>query len=157
MYTGHAPFRAPSPYLSFLRTKRAFLRLYSDLPHAAEVNEVVYALLEKDPSNRLTNASSLSYDPMNADEFSYDKLRKCLLFQMADELNAKEKFVKVGESLEVSCSAVRVPTLREMSVRAVANASIMVAERIAMNGGLKNLPNWIQVQFFHQSSLMNHH
>ncbi len=55
MMAGFTPFAATSPYLSFLRIKRAFLRR----PAFASDNEwaVVQALLTKNPHARLANAS----------------------------------------------------------------------------------------------------
>lgn len=46
-----------------------------------------------------------------------------------------------------SFPAVRVPTLRELCQRAVAKASILAANAIAMNGGIRPEDPWIQVDF----------
>lgn len=152
MVMGYTPFKAPSPYLSFLRIKRAFLRLPTDLPHAEEVNEVLRALLQRDPAQRLINAAgSIPYDPANTENFSYNTLRELTLFRGVRTLGgAREGQTQAGhggESVEAAVQAVRVPTLREMAVRAVANASLLAAEHIAANGGVRNaaLPSWVQV------------
>lgn len=148
MVTGHTPFKAPSPYLSFLRIKRAFLRLPVDIPHAAEINEVLQALLEKDPVQRFINAAGdKPYDPNNTTDFSYARLRDMKLFQGVQTLASNTVSGNGGESLEAAAPAVRVPTLQEMAVRAVGNASLIVAEKIAANGGVRNdaLPKWVQV------------
>lgn len=57
MMTGFTPFASTSPYLSFLRIKRAFLRR----PAFASDTEwaVVEALLTKDPVQRLANCAGL--------------------------------------------------------------------------------------------------
>jgi len=149
MVTGHTPFKAPSPYLSFLRIKRAFLRLPTLLPHAEEINEVLTALLTRDPAQRLCNAADdKPYDPNETDDFSYAKLRGMKLFQGVNTLAGDSVTTTgtAGESSEVSTPAVRVPTLQEMAVRAVANASLIAAEQIAANGGVRNasLPKWVQ-------------
>ena len=149
LVTGHTPFKAPSPYLSFLRIKRAFLRLPLLLPHAAEVNEVLLALLQRDPSRRLLCAAGdAPYDPKSAKDFSYDKLRAMALFRGVCTLAGSTKPGHGGESVEAAAPAVRVPTLREMAVRAVANACLLAAESIAANGGVRNgaLPTWVQVR-----------
>mmetsp|Transcript_30615 Transcript_30615/g.57059 ORF Transcript_30615/g.57059 Transcript_30615/m.57059 type:complete len:922 (+) Transcript_30615:69-2834(+) len=149
MVTGHTPFKAPSPYLSFLRIKRAFLRLPTLLPHAEEINEVLTALLTRDPAQRLCNAADdKPYDPNETDDFSYAKLRGMKLFLGVNTLAGDSVTTTgtAGESSEVSTPAVRVPTLQEMAVRAVANASLIAAEQIAANGGVRNasLPKWVQ-------------
>jgi hypothetical protein len=149
LVTGHTPFKAPSPYLSFLRIKRAFLRLPTQLPHAAEINEVLLALLERSPAQRFINAAGdTPYDPADTKDFSYDKLRALALFQGVPTLAGSTMAGHGGESLEAATPAVRVPTLQEMAVRAVANASLLAAESIAANGGVRNaaLPKWVQVR-----------
>ena len=117
MVTGRTPFQAPSPYLSFLRIKRVFLRLPVLLPHVDEINEVLQALLVKDPCKRLSNAADTPFDPMNTEGFSYNMLRSMALFRGVRTISFSETH---GDDFDC---VVRVPTLCELAVRAVANAS----------------------------------
>lgn len=152
--TGHTPFKAPSPYLSFLRIKRAFLRLPTNLPHADDICSVLRALLQRDPAKRLSSASDTLYDPVDTANFSYDKLRKMSLFQGIQTLSQGTgtgtgmQWENRDEGGVAAIAAVRVPTLREMAVRAVANAGLMAAESLSANGGARNdkVPKWVQVR-----------
>jgi serine/threonine protein kinase len=58
LVTGYTPFAAPSPYLSFLRIKRSFLRMPLYLPD--DVKDLIRLLITKSRKKRLQNV--LGYD-----------------------------------------------------------------------------------------------
>lgn len=150
MMIGYTPFLASSPYLSFLRIKRAYLRFpfYMD----ESVQEIISSLIQKKPKDRfhacaVTNISE-NIDTSKEDEsdtsntkstFSYDKLRNLAFF------TEDSKFVWPNP-YDKSQLPIRVPKLQEITLRAVGNACIVAAEKIANNGGSKiGLDQWIQV------------
>jgi serine/threonine protein kinase len=153
MMVGYTPFLASSPYLSFLRIKRGFLRLPSFLDDATA--EIISLLIHKDQKERFRNAAEKApaTTPAATDDdtaakpkpsFSYDKLRNLAFFKQDPNFVFPNPFAEDPDS--PAAAAVRVPTLSEIALRAVGQACLVVAEKIAVNGGSRvGLDQWIQV------------
>ena len=127
---------------------------------------MIRLLLEKDPKERLRSAcgpscsleAALTGSTLQPSLLCYDGLRSheifrdpsCLLDSvvrdqgtcvMEDELSTVEGVRTVYER-----TAVQVPTLRELCLRATGKAVIILAEAIAENGGVRPAsPAWMQV------------
>ncbi len=144
MLVGYTPFAAPSPYLGFLRTKRGALREPDFVPDATL--EILRLLLTKDPVQRLAvccsaesrqeeqSAGSAKYN------VNYDQLRKLSYFQGSRSVPHNGNHREV--SLQFLRTAhtrppIRVPTLAELSRRAVGRACVKVANIVAEHGGVK--------------------
>ena len=162
MTIGYTPFLASSPYLSFLRIKRAYLRFPFFMDES--VKEIISLLIQKKPKDRFQAATTAAVtnhnqnnnnskdndnqkeNRNNEDEsspqkklFSYDKLRNLAFFK------EDPKFV-FPDPYDKSQLPIRVPKLQEIALRAVGNACIVAAEKISNNGGSKiGLDPWIQV------------
>jgi serine/threonine protein kinase len=148
MMAGYTPFLASSPYLSFLRIKRGFLRLPSFLDEPTK--ELISLLIHKDPKERLHHAATMEPPTLPPSAvtpseqgpkavFSYDKLRALAYFR------TDPSFI-FPDPLDKSQEIMRVPSLRDIAMRAVGRACLVVAEKIAINGGSKvGLETWIQV------------
>jgi serine/threonine protein kinase len=145
MLVGFTPFAAPSPYLGFLRTKRGMLREPAFLPEGTR--ELLRVLLTKDQSQRL--ALCCSADSVEEKEIggsvkhsiNYDALRKLPYFTETEQSlpktdEEKALFVKTLRTAHTR-AAVRVPTLAELSRRAVGRACVKVATIVAEHGGVK--------------------
>jgi serine/threonine protein kinase len=166
MMVGYTPFLASSPYLSFLRIKRGFLRLPHFLDEATA--EIITLLIHKDQKERFRNAAVMTQasPPPPADagsgessvneetgkeiasapkpSFSYDKLRNLAFFTKDPNFLFPDPFAEDKDA--GPGAAVRVPSLSEIALRAVGRACLVVAEKIAANGGSRvGLESWIQV------------
>jgi serine/threonine protein kinase len=161
MMAGYTPFLASSPYLSFLRIKRGFLRLPTFLDEATR--ELIALLIHKDTKERFLHAAAVESSPSAAVStdsdvttseetkekgppqgprvaFSYDKLRALAYFRTDPNFIFPDPFNKTQE-------IVRVPSLQDIALRAVGRACLVVAEKVAVNGGTKvGLESWIQVR-----------
>ena len=135
IFSGYTPFAAASPYLSFLRIKRALLL---KLPMAIPpyLLQFLQLLLELDPQRRLANAmdldvGSISYDRLRAHPF-FAPLSSDLQVQSAETIDQVQMMKAVSY-----VSAVTVPRLSELCIRAVAKTSLDIAEMLAENGGVR--------------------
>lgn len=147
MMVGYTPFLASSPYLSFLRIKRCFLRIPTFFDEAT--TEIIKLLIHKNKKERFSNAAYFTTEESEGDEetkksakiqFSYDKLRELAFFK-------NEPNFIFPNPYDDSQVPVKVPLLRDIALRAVGQACIVVAEKVAANGGSKvGLEQWIQVE-----------
>jgi 3-phosphoinositide dependent protein kinase-1 len=136
LYLGVTAFHAASPYLIFLKVKRCFLRLPPFLPEG--VKDMLKLLLEKDDEKRLENACKVED---KKGPISYDTLRRHHFFTECGQPD----FATVDGIKEVNNrSAVRVPSLKDICIRAVGLACIDIADKVATNGGYKPDIPWIQ-------------
>lgn len=116
------------------------------------VQEIISSLIQKKPKDRFhacaITSISENIDTSKEDDesntsntkstFSYDKLRNLAFF------TEDSKFVWPNP-YDKSQLPIRVPKLQEIALRAVGNACIVAAEKIANNGGSKiGLDQWIQ-------------
>ena len=196
MLTGTTPFGAPSPYLSFLKTKRALIRHPSFANQ--NIRDVLECLLEKNPELRLAKCTTntVQDDTDDTDDtevvrnkdnkgnkdkvgpINYDALRRMPFFHedsflinpLEDVLLSHSDVIgsidssdstKIGGVIESSINegkgkksaesltglsalrnlndrpAVRVPTLRELCLRAVGQTAVKAAQIVAEHGGTK--------------------
>jgi 3-phosphoinositide dependent protein kinase-1 len=149
LIVGFTPFAASSPYLSFLRIKRALLRRPSFC--SDEEWELLSALIVKDPKERI----ELAAGPLGGDgtdlelansNINYDRLRLLPYFRQDQFLLQSDSGGDGGGEEGVvlerlrslhTRDAVTIPTLAEMSRRAVARAAVVAAGAIAEVGGVK--------------------
>jgi serine/threonine protein kinase len=139
MLTGFTPFAAPSPYLSFLRTKRAALRV-PDWASNGTI-QLLRTLLNRNSDERLANCCSTEKRNDIKGAINYDTLRRSPFFSECNK-NAEvkpEEFLQLQRSL-YDRPAVRVPNLSELCRRAVGRASVVAATKIAEHGGVKPDP-----------------
>ena len=142
MIVGTTPFAGASPYLAFLRIKRAVLRLPAFVP--AETQDLMQLLLTKDPVLRLCRCTGGSV-PKDVDvhdhELSYDALRNHPYFSYRhfDELATLSGFKTSHER-----PATKVAKLSEICLRAVGNAALYLADATASAGGVRPPAGWAQ-------------
>ena len=163
LFAGYTTFQAASPYLCFLRIKRGLVRLPAAYP--PQFLNFISLMFEKDPRKRLQNACGVfegSCKPADAEMttsnhlVNYDFLRKHLFFKdlfknLQDQSvtyngNPKE-YTDISKDLcqLAQLPAIRVPTLKEICLRAVGDASLLFAECVAEHGGVRpqHIP-WMQ-------------
>jgi 3-phosphoinositide dependent protein kinase-1 len=137
LYLGVTAFHAASPYLIFLKVKRCLLRLPPFLPEG--VKDMISLLLEKDDDQRFENAAGRVEDKKVP--ISYDTLRRHRFFAECGQPD----FSTVDGIKDVNNRpAVRVPSLKDLCIRAVGLACIEIADKVAANGGYKPEIPWIQ-------------
>jgi serine/threonine protein kinase len=144
MFTGYTAFQAPSPYLSFIRIKRALVKVPGCVPHLAQ--DLIRLLLEKDGDQRLENAIGARAQGPTGDaglQINYDRLRGHDFFKTCgdERLRKLQGFANLTET-----HAVRVPSLRDLAMRAVGQTAVTVASHIAQNGGVRPKIAWIEVR-----------
>eukprot|EP01038_Epipyxis_sp_PR26KG_P010236 gene10236-13769_t len=160
MILGYTPFHASSPYLMFLRIKRATVKIPAEVP--ASIQSFIRLLLEKNSSIRINNCIHTSIDSNRMIEFStisYDKLREHPFFTESIPSNALENHAHVMpinedhndyywsiESLQniPSKPAIRIPSLFELCIRAVGKTCCLLANEIAISGGVRPEIPWMQ-------------
>jgi serine/threonine protein kinase len=156
IFSGYTPFAAASPYLSFLRIKRALL-LKLPLALPPFLLHLLELLLDLDPQRRLENAmgptnelvgGSISYDRLRSHAF-FTPLSSDLPIQSSDTIDQVQMLKAVSY-----VPAVTVPRLSELCIRAVARASLDVAEKLAENGGLRPVISMISIICFDVFVLM---
>lgn len=140
MLTGYTAFAAASPYLSFLRIKRGFIRYPCFASQS--IKELLSALIQKNKKKRLqTAATMVTNGPSKV--LSYDNLRNMAFFT-EDHFQFPDPYSEE--------QIVKVPKLSELCLRAVGAACHVVAEKMSLNGGSKSgLEEWIQVGGAHAS------
>ena len=130
LVTGVTPFGGASPYMAFLKIKRGLVRV--PLWAHDDVKNMMSLLLTKDPVERLTRATSVH----DGCKICYDKLRGhdffCAQRFSKDDLASIE-----GVSTAHSRPAVKVPKLSELCLRAVGQATLLIAS----HGGA--IDNWM--------------
>lgn len=167
LFVGYTPFAAPSPYLSFIRIKRAIVRHHVHTPKPFQ--ELVSLLLTKDdrerfklctggmdlpplppsvpfedpnkpdtnkkkkplkieenPQARISLYKDISYDALRRHEFFTGSSLECAQYSNVTDFKKLHEF-----------PAVRVPTLHELCIRAVAKAVVVTADAISLNGGIR--------------------
>lgn len=142
MLAGYTAFLAASPYLTFLRIKRSFIRLPCFSSHSSK--QLLMTLIQKKTKKRFQAAASMiSREGENGGSsktvLSYDKLRQMDFFK-EDNFKFPDPFNTAGDDI------MKVPKLSEIALRAVGSACHVVADKVALNGGSKvGLEDWVQV------------
>lgn len=137
LYLGVTAFHAASPYLIFLKVKRGVLKMPPFIPEA--VKNMIQLLLEKDDMKRLENATGIVEDKKIP--ISYDKLRCHPFFTECGQSD----FSTADSIKEVhNRSANKIPSLKDLCIRAVGLACIHTADIVAENGGYRPDVLWIQ-------------
>lgn len=143
MVVGTTPFVGASPYLAFLKIKRAFLRLPAFLP--PETQDLIQLLLTKDPVLRLyrcTGGTAPKTVTIHDHELiSYDVLRNHPYFSYR---HSDELAILSGFKTSHLRPASKVPKLSEICLRAVGNAALRLADATASSGGVKPSTGWAQ-------------
>jgi hypothetical protein len=142
--TGCTAFYAASPYLVFLRIKRALIRCPSFA--TIEMNNFLSLLLEKDGFKRLENAMGwIKNDDGEPKGISYDFLRGHDFFKLGCVGGEGTDALTTAEGVRTvsTRAAVRVPLLSELCLRAVGNACVYLAEQVAENGGVRPSKPWM--------------
>ena len=220
MYAGVTAFQAPTPFLTFLRVKRAKLMFPSTSIIPQVLQDFITLLLVKDKKIRFENALGKSdKQPVNVnsdivmdigdatitvptavpvptsvpitapltlpvqeqtenqkkvhaslrglyaitdyDSINYNTLRTHPYFSSSISSSSATvtDSVSISNSSEGNYSlvkfqelhnypAVRIPTLKELCYTEVGQAALIVAEKIAYNGGVRPSTPWIQVLLF---------
>ncbi len=172
MLYGYTPFIGASPYMTFLRIKRAMLRVPCGRDIDRDEFELLSMLLTVDANERFANcvddgallegeAASTAADAEKPflftptypyDRIGYSKLRQLAYFRgdqdwqaAADSGGADSTadYLAAFRSL-TGRSARRVPRLTELATRAVASACVRLADETCANGGVKPSSNWAQ-------------
>mmetsp|Transcript_2778 Transcript_2778/g.4182 ORF Transcript_2778/g.4182 Transcript_2778/m.4182 type:complete len:928 (+) Transcript_2778:61-2844(+) len=135
MMTGYTTFLAASPYLSFLRIKRTFIRQPCFASQSTQ--SLISTLIQRNKKKRLQSAAALTQSSDEKVILSYDKLRQHPFFTDAKDF--------VFPNPYKPAPAVRVPRLGELALRAVGMAAKVAAEKISVNGGSRvGLDKWVQ-------------
>ena len=141
MILGTTPFAGASPYLAFLKIKRAIVRLPAFV--LVETQELIQQLLTKDSIMRIRycTGSTIKTHVAHNPELSYDALRMhpYFTYKQTDELGNL-----AGFHTSHARPAIRVGKLSEICLRAVGNAAILLAEKTASSGGVKPRMGWAQ-------------
>ena len=160
IFTGHTPFGAASPYLTFLKIKRGLLqkRPLAFTPH---MFEFLNLLLELDPDKRLRNALGINMDDESCAskkvQICYDTLREHPFFEpLVDDISINcdllrheipPEFTDTPLNAIRSASyipSIRVPRLTELCIRTIGKAATIVTEKSAELGGLRPDIPWMQ-------------
>jgi serine/threonine protein kinase len=143
MLAGYTAFLAASPYLSFLRIKRALIRMPSFATESSK--ELLSLLIQKKKKKRMQSAASMVSSETSGGKatLSYDKLRQLAFFK-EDNFKFPDPFNTSQDDI------IKVPKLSEIALRAVGLACHVAAEKISLNGGSRtDLEDWVQVLISH--------
>ena len=165
MLYGYTPFIGASPYMTFLRIKRALLKMPFDPTLVPEEYQLLSVLLEKDATARFRNCCESKIEKTDTLGFefvpeypfstiSYDRIRQ-LPFFCSDRSWREEEASETGTEIRPETSttflrslmhrpARRVPTLVEVCLRAVRKSTVSVADEICANGGVRPDIPWIK-------------
>lgn len=142
MITGSTPFNGASPYLAFLKIKRALVRVPAWVTQ--EVQDMLLLLLTKNATERMARATGLADGSVCANggaSINYDTLRAHPFFayRHTDELASVDGIRNAHKR-----PAEKVPKLSELSIRAVGRAVLEVASATAAEGGVRPSTPWMK-------------
>ena len=168
---GYTPFIGASPYMTFLRIKRAMLRVPSGRDVDRGEYELLKILLTVDPNERFANCvddGALLEDETSVigtdaaekpflftptypyDKIGYNKLRQLAYFRddrdwdrhvLSDRIDPENDYVSLFRTITTR-PAFRVPKLTELATRAVASACVRLADLTCSNGGVRPESTW---------------
>ena len=169
VFTGSTPFESASPYLTFLKIKRGFLR--TDVSVTDDVRAFLEKTLTMDPAERFracarkSSTKAVLPDLADADGkskapemFNYDPLRELPLFtkmrSVLPDAGGDFTFSSTGtavdgaaDTVSLLCSlserpAIRVAKLSELCRRALCATAEKLAELTAAEGGVRPPMPW---------------
>lgn len=187
MLLGYTPFSAASPYLTFLRIKKANLKVNDcffiwallDLLFGAQFPSIVFdhaadflsLLLERNSNLRLKNAiGNRFHEGMDYSSINYNKLKGHRFFDIVINLDNRVNFqfslrsLDRINSIETECvnssdgqiqhlssihlrPATCIPTLKELCIRAVGAAALIVGAETSSCGGIRPSTPWIKASY----------
>ena len=129
---GETPFKAGSPYLTFLKIRQCRVQWPEFAP--TSVVDMMRLLIVRDKEVRLRNVLGDSSD------VNYNSLRNLSFFH-----ETSDEVYSLPPEATPLLPALSIPSLKELAVRAVGKACKIVSNEMAENGGIRPDIPWIKV------------